>query len=93
MGINDNKVIDYNSDEPKFYSSITDKYYYIRKDIKGRLNLFDAETGRQYPSYNKPNYKKTIAKQALNELNVEYAKDITVARAISILKQEICKRK
>ena len=91
--VNDNNIIDYSSEEPKFYSTITDKYYYIRKDIKGRLNLFDAETGRQYPSYNKPNYKKTIAKQALNELNVEYAKDITVARAISILKQEICKRK
>lgn len=91
--VNDNNIIDYSSEEPKFYSTITNKYYYIRKDTKGRHNLFDAETGRQYPSYNKPNYKKTIAKQALNELSVEYAKDITVARAISVLKQEICKRK
>ena len=51
----------------KFYSSLTDKYYYSRTNEDGALGIIDAKTKIEVPNNSNPS-KKQILKQALLDL-------------------------
>lgn len=72
----------------KFYSSLTNKYYYTKTSNQGMLSIFEKDTNTEVPNNSNPS-KKQIVLQALKDLGENVNNGLTLYQLEHRLEKKI----